>query len=58
MDYLKKVVEWKNSDKLSKELKDELNSLDEKQLQEAFYTNLSFGTGGMRGIMIDIRASV
>lgn len=51
MDYLKKVVEWKNSDKLSKELKDELNSLDEKQLQEAFYTNLSFGTGGMRGIM-------
>lgn len=51
MDYLKKVAEWKNSDKLSQELKDELNSLNEKQLQEAFYTNLAFGTGGMRGIM-------
>ena len=51
MDYLKKVQEWKNSNKLSKELKDELNSLNEIQLKEAFYTNLTFGTGGMRGIM-------
>ena len=51
MDYLKKVQEWKNSNKLSKELKDELNSLNDIQLKEAFYTNLTFGTGGMRGIM-------
>ena len=51
MDYLAKVAMWKNSDKLSNELKEELNSLDENQLKEAFYTNLSFGTGGMRGIM-------
>ena len=51
MDYLAKVAMWKNSDKLSDELKEELNSLDENQLKEAFYTNLSFGTGGMRGIM-------
>lgn len=51
MDYLAKVAQWKNSDKLSKELKEELNSLNENQLKEAFYTNLAFGTGGMRGIM-------
>ena len=51
MEYLAKVNEWKNSKNLSQELKDELNAMSEKELQDAFYTNLTFGTGGMRGIM-------
>lgn len=51
MDYLTKINEWKNSNSLTKKEKEELNSMTEKQLQDAFYTNLSFGTGGMRGIM-------
>ena len=50
MDYLVKVNEWKNSKNLSQKLKDELNSMTDKELKDAFYTNLSFGTGGMRGI--------
>lgn len=50
-DYLKKVEEWKNSKNLSLKLKEELNSLSDKELQDAFYTDLAFGTGGLRGIM-------
>lgn len=51
MDYLLKANQWKNYDKLPLDLKKELDSLNDSQLKEAFYTNLEFGTGGMRGIM-------
>lgn len=50
-NYLIKANKWKNSSVLSQKLKDELNKMDESQLKEAFYTDLEFGTGGMRGIM-------
>ena len=49
--YKSNVLKWKNFSGLLKELKDELNSMNEKELEDAFYTNLSFGTGGMRGII-------
>lgn len=42
---------WLRHDELERELKEELNSMDEKQIEEAFYREISFGTGGMRGIM-------
>ena len=51
MDYLTKINEWKNSQALTQKEKDELNNMSEEMLKEAFYTNLSFGTGGMRGVM-------
>ena len=51
MDYKVLVNEWKNSKNVNEELKKELNEMSEKELQDAFYTNLTFGTGGMRGIM-------
>lgn len=51
MDYLTKANRWKSSTVLSKELKEELSSMNDKELQEAFYRDLEFGTGGMRGIM-------
>lgn len=50
-NYLIKANKWKNSNVLPQKLKDELNRMDESQLKEAFYTDLEFGTGGMRGIM-------
>ena len=51
MDYLIKANEWKKSPLLSEKEKQELDTMSENDLQEAFYTNLTFGTGGMRGIM-------
>ena len=50
-NYLIKANKWKNSSVLPQKLKDELNKMDESELKEAFYTDLEFGTGGMRGIM-------
>lgn len=41
---------WKNAD-LPKDLRQELESLDETQLEEAFYQDLGFGTAGMRGLL-------
>ena len=51
MDYRQKVLQWKNSKQLSKDLKDELEHMSEEQLQDAFYTDLEFGTGGLRGVI-------
>lgn len=42
---------WLACDLLSQEEKDELNSLKEEDINEAFYTDLKFGTGGLRGVM-------
>jgi phosphoglucomutase len=41
--------QWFQFSDLDKELKTELVSLNEQELEEAFYKNLEFGTGGMRG---------
>ncbi len=43
---------WLNSDYIDKEDREELKSIsgNEKEIEERFYTNLSFGTAGMRGI--------
>ncbi len=51
MNYKENYNLWKNNKDLDKTLKDELNSLNEKQIEDAFYKDLSFGTGGLRGIM-------
>ncbi len=51
MDYKKNYDLWKNYSNLDKNLKNELKSLSEKEVEDAFYQNLSFGTGGLRGIM-------
>ncbi|OIK11490.1 phosphoglucomutase [Bacillus sp. MUM 116] len=51
MDWKENATRWINFDGLDEELKSQLFELknDEKQLEEAFYKNLEFGTGGMRG---------
>ncbi|PKR86616.1 phospho-sugar mutase [Heyndrickxia camelliae] len=44
-------LKWKKFEKLDAELSSQLNELEknELQLEDAFYKNLEFGTGGMRG---------
>lgn len=42
---------WLDYKDLDAKLKDELLSSSEKDLEDMFYTTLSFGTGGMRGIL-------
>lgn len=44
---------WSKFEHLAEELKEDLKKLADKpkELEEAFYTNLEFGTAGMRGII-------
>ena len=48
-----KVSVWLNGnfDKETKEAIKKLQAENEKDLADAFYRNLEFGTGGLRGIM-------
>ena len=52
MNFLKKYKDWEKIP-LSSNEKNELNSLKKNNnlFEDAFYKNLEFGTGGMRGIM-------
>ncbi|WP_026574395.1 phospho-sugar mutase [Bacillus sp. UNC438CL73TsuS30] len=51
MDWKENATRWINFEGLDSELKNQLSELkkEDKQLEEAFYKNLEFGTGGMRG---------
>jgi len=44
---------WKNYDSLEEELRENLEELEGQtdDLEDAFYTNLEFGTAGMRGVI-------
>jgi len=43
--------QWLKEPSLDSSMKEELQSMSEKEIEEAFYKDLSFGTGGMRGIV-------
>lgn len=45
------IKKWQSYENLDYDLKCELESLNEEELKDAFYTDLTFGTGGMRGIL-------
>lgn len=51
MEWKSTYEKWANYPGLDKELRNSLESFkqDEAKLEEAFYKNLEFGTGGMRG---------
>ncbi|MCM3603575.1 phospho-sugar mutase [Robertmurraya korlensis] len=49
MSWKEKVHTWNQFDKLPEELKGQLQKLSDVELEDAFYKNLEFGTGGMRG---------
>jgi len=42
---------WLNNSSLNLELLTELRSMNEEEKEDAFYKNLEFGTGGMRGVI-------
>ena len=48
---LNRVNKWKSYKDLEKALKDELLSMNDDELFDAFYTDLEFGTAGMRGVI-------
>ena len=49
---MEKIIEyWKNHPNLDPKLREEMNRLSETELKDAFYTNLEFGTAGMRGLL-------
>ncbi|WP_099467013.1 phospho-sugar mutase [Konateibacter massiliensis] len=52
MDYKESYNSWLNSDYFDGKTKKELSSLtSEEEIQDRFYKNLEFGTGGLRGVI-------
>lgn len=55
MDYMKVFEFWKSDLFFDKETRNELSKLnpetDIKEIEDRFYRNLEFGTGGLRGVM-------
>jgi len=50
MNYKEKYNTWINSDIIDEETKNELKSIsDDKEIEDRFYKDLDFGTGGLRG---------
>lgn len=52
MGYLDAYNLWKNDEFFDSATRTELNSLiDQKEIEDRFYKELEFGTGGLRGLM-------
>lgn len=53
LNYMSRYKEWLLSDYFDDETKEELKAIedDEKEIEERFYKDLNFGTGGLRGII-------
>jgi phosphoglucomutase len=51
MNYMKNYQLWVDQKDLDLHLKHELLGLSDDEVKEAFYTELNFGTGGLRGLM-------
>jgi phosphoglucomutase len=53
MEYMDQYYEWLNSDYIDESAKDELRRIQDepKEIEDRFYRDLEFGTGGLRGII-------
>ena len=51
MTYQENYQKWVNFAELPGYLRQDLENMDEKTKEDAFYTNLEFGTAGMRGLI-------
>ncbi len=53
MDYRARYQSWLDNQYFDEQTKEELRSIsgDEKEIEERFYKDLEFGTGGLRGIL-------
>ncbi|WP_083832993.1 phospho-sugar mutase [Candidatus Arthromitus sp. SFB-rat-Yit] len=49
--YKKLADKWLSSNNISEDYKKEIYDLDEKELEDRFYKELEFGTGGLRSII-------
>lgn len=51
MNYMDKYQKWMSKENLDPALKAELVSMNDSEKEDAFYTDVEFGTAGMRGIL-------
>lgn len=52
MNFKEKYNEWLNSNIIDENTKEELLSINnEKEIEDRFYKDLEFGTGGLRGVI-------
>lgn len=53
MDFMSKFQQWLENDYFDQDTKNELLGIrnDEKEIEDRFYKDLEFGTGGLRGII-------
>lgn len=51
MDIKKEYERWRKLAVDDREVSEELCHMDESQMEDAFYRDLSFGTGGLRGVI-------
>ena len=50
--YKEKYDNWINSSIIDENIKEELRNIsDEKEIEDRFYKDLDFGTGGLRGVI-------
>ena len=51
--YMEEYLRWRQAEKLAPQLKAELEAITDnpKEIEERFYTELEFGTAGLRGIL-------
>ena len=54
MTYQENYQKWVDFADLPDYLRQDLENMDEKTKEDAFYTNLEFGTAGMRGLIASI----
>lgn len=51
MDFMTKYKSWVSSPYIDDETKAELHGLSDKEIEDRFYRDLEFGTGGLRGVI-------
>lgn len=52
MSYMEKYYQWLSSETIGEEIKEELRQItDQKEIEDRFYKELDFGTGGLRGVI-------
>ena len=51
MEYMKEYERWLKYATMDNDVIEELKALDDAKIEDAFYRDLSFGTGGLRGVI-------
>ena len=51
MNYMSEYNKWLESDVIDDQTRCELESLADSEIEDRFYRDLEFGTGGLRGVM-------